>query len=247
MFRGLINRQLRRFGYEIVPSAGRQLSATEVQAKLVPAATVIFDVGASVGNTVRQYRAAFPAARIYAFEPFPASYATLAAAASGDRNVQPMNVALSDEEGQTTFHCNTSPLTNSLLPNDERGVGTWGEGVAPRFETVVPVTTLDAFCAKARIDRIDILKIDVQGAETRVLRGARGMLGGGCVGCVFIEILIAPTYRGQASEHEIFQSLCEFGFRLHDVCGLLYGVDGSLGQFDAVFVHRDAVDRSLSG
>jgi FkbM family methyltransferase len=66
----------------------------EIQAELFADARVIFDLGANVGQTAKQYRSHFPRAHIYSFEPFHDSFAALQQALWGDPNFHPQMIAL---------------------------------------------------------------------------------------------------------------------------------------------------------
>lgn len=98
--------------------------------------------------------------------------------------------------------------------------------------------TLDSFCADKKIDHIDILKIDAQGMEGAVLKGAGTMLAEGRIGLVYLEILVAPTYEGQSDPGEIFSGLSSSGYRLADFFDEYRNPAGQLLQFDALFSRR---------
>jgi precorrin-6B methylase 2 len=70
--------------------------------------TVIFDVGANLGQTSREARSAFPEARIYAFEPHPRTFKQLQASAAEDR-LAVYQLALGDEEGEATLLSTPNP------------------------------------------------------------------------------------------------------------------------------------------
>ena len=147
---------------------------------------VVFDVGANVGQFAQEARQEQPAATIYSFEPHPRSFEKLAQAAAGNRIV-PQCLALSDQIGEVRFYEYGSEgpgsHINSLVP-DARFPARFGyEGHA----ITVQSTTLDHFCAGHDIDRIDFLKIDVEGAELSVLEGGAGMLARGKIMAVYFE------------------------------------------------------------
>src|SRR5262245_14595836 len=130
------------------------------------AAPIIFDVGAHHGQTAMAFRRVFPQSRILSFEPFPESFAILQHNTSRDQRITPFNFGLSDRVGIFSFHSNPSSATNSLLATDVLGAKTWGEGI---LETKVIVQaqfkTIDSVISELAIPKIDILKLDVQGAE----------------------------------------------------------------------------------
>lgn len=123
----------------------------------------VADVGASWG--VYTHALAACGAAVEAFEPFPACAAALAAYARGHANVHVHAVALSDGEGEATLH--VPHLGGSAVP-------TWGSLHAPdRGDRLlaVPVRrrTFDSF----GFDDLRVMKVDVEGEELAVLRGAR--------------------------------------------------------------------------
>ena len=84
------------------------------QAGLVPDASVIFDVGAHTGQTTARYRALYPKATIYAFEPYPPSFEKYVAAFADDRRVKPQRYAVADAAGPCRLHSYTNSATNSI-------------------------------------------------------------------------------------------------------------------------------------
>src|SRR5215469_1920384 len=127
----------------------------------VPDAKVIFDVGANVGQSARTYRKLFPTSQIWSFEPLPSTYESLCASLS-DTGFHPVPVALSDRIGMTTLNIGSQSITNSILKRESHT----GQSVQ------VPTDTIDHFCCEHGIDAIDILKVDVEGAEGYVFKGA---------------------------------------------------------------------------
>jgi hypothetical protein len=73
------------------------------QLALIKDPHVIFDIGANVGQTAMRYRAIFPNARIFSFEPVPETYKKLQTSFAGDKLVETIQVAVSDE-------CSTVPM-----------------------------------------------------------------------------------------------------------------------------------------
>jgi hypothetical protein len=100
----------------------------------------------------------------------------------------------------------------------------------------VRTTTISAFCDAHAIGRVDVLKLDVQGAERLVLEGAREMLEQGAVGLVFAEVLFAKLYDGGTSFDELWRWLETAGYALYGLFHLTPGDNGLLGYGDAIFV-----------
>lgn len=177
-------------------------------------ARVVVDVGAGYGETVGAYLRAFPDAMIYAFEPTPEAAESLAARRRG-RPVEVIAAAVGAMQGEATLRVNAFQPTSSLLPSARAAASFWGDGLLETDRTVtVPVVTLDAFCVRRGIDTVDLLKIDVQGAERSVLDGARQLLDRKAVRAVYFEVLMVDTYEGQTPLDEYLALLRELGYRL---------------------------------
>jgi FkbM family methyltransferase len=133
---------------------------------------VFFDVGANDGETIRHARNRFRNCRITAFEPHPNTFLKLTENIRKYRNVELMNLALGSEiADKTMFEYDLSKL-NSLLPNAQFAVRF---GTVPR-QIHVRCMTVDSFCSERGVKQIDVLKIDTEGFDFEVLKGARSML-----------------------------------------------------------------------
>jgi FkbM family methyltransferase len=234
----LVKGVLRRLGYRIQRiGVGEAWDAFEFQKILIEqAAPTIFDVGAHVGTMTHKYIQQFPLASVYCFEPFPESFHKLVETTKSFPNVRPYEIALSSSRGRALLNANLFPPTNSLLETDARGSSYWGKGLIDTTSQIeVETTTIDSFCEEAGIVSIDILKLDVQGAEFAVLQGAAAMLAQERVSLVYTEVITAPTYREQHKLHEYLALLDSFGFELLDFFDPVRK-QNQLLQADLVFV-----------
>jgi FkbM family methyltransferase len=199
----------------------------------------IFDVGACIGEITRAYVEMFPTARVYSFEPFFESYDKLRASFVNYPNVRVYNMGLSDKSGRQQFYSNTFSPTNSLLEPSSAADKAWGQGVVQAQALVeCDFTTLDEFIGKNNIAHIDILKMDVQGSETKVLDGAASALREGRIALIYSEIITMPTYKGQQNLWEILRAFDEYGMDLHNMYNFSFNDNGRIRQFDAIFVRR---------
>lgn len=213
-----INRVLQRFGFEIRRTGTTEIDVFALQRKLMGnKAPCVFDIGAHVGGVTSTYRDHFPNASIYCFEPFPDAFQRLQINTQSDTGIQCFEVAISDSQGTAVFNANQSSATNSLLSTDERGASFWGAGLLQTDKQLeVKTTTVDAFCAEHNIEQIDILKLDVQGAEFAVLKGAEGLLANQQVSLIYTELILCPTYKGQHQFHEYLSYLDSLGYEFVD-------------------------------
>ena len=201
------------------------------------ASPVIFDVGANIGDITRKYRSLFPGAMIYAFEPFSESFACLDRAARKDNRIVACRLAFGGTEGIGVLRVNSSGPTNSLLQTEESAASFWGSGLMETTTTVdVELSTIDTFCDQRDIHEIDVLKIDTQGTELEILRGAIKMLTARKIRLVYMEMIIAPSYKGQAKPHETMYFFDKLGYHIHGFYNLWRRRDGRILQMDAIFV-----------
>ncbi|WCJ58129.1 FkbM family methyltransferase [Fontisphaera persica] len=233
---------LQRLGYDLVNQRewGRD-SLMDVANLFGPSPPkVIFDVGANVGQFLGRVLQHFPSAHCHAFEPFPQAFATLQQFAAPYPNVTAHCLALGDEDGNKELHVNEANVTNSLLATDAAASHYsppgWQEtrGVLP-----VPVRRLETFCREHKVDRIDLLKVDAQGYDLRILQGAGALLEQHRIRCLLLEVLFVPLYEGQAYFHEIYDFLWQRHYHLVGLYEINRAPDGSAKWADALFVsHR---------
>jgi len=148
----------------------------------------VFDVGANVGELSLLFSRFIGSGTVHAFEASARVYASLTAvlSATGRRNVIANNVAMSDRSGTVRLHCYEGAYQswNSLA---RRPLEQYGIDVQSTHHEDVPASTVDEYCRTHGIAQIDLLKVDVEGAELQVLQGAAGMLASRRVGCVTFE------------------------------------------------------------
>jgi hypothetical protein len=124
------------------------------------------------------------------------------------------------------------------------GFKTWGEGLLETNQVVqADFKTIDLVLKDLNIRKINILKLDVQGAEYRVVKGGAEALRDGVVDYIFSEIITQPTYIGQKRLDEALSVFYNAGFDLHNIFELSSTSDGVLRQFDAIFT-RQKLDSS---
>lgn len=131
---------------------------------------VIWDVGANAGQWALDALNVIPEAEIHCFEIIPSIKDELAAATSSLSNVHTYGLGLSDQPGQVTVHLNPgNSVTSSIAP---RLGGRWFQ--AETIEVACEVTTADDM--SGQIAKPGFIKIDVEGHELSVLRGAQSLL-----------------------------------------------------------------------
>jgi FkbM family methyltransferase len=174
---------------------------------------VVLDVGAHEGWFFHCWKDWCPAAVIHAFEPAPEAFANVTRHYGGQPDITINNVGVASVPGSLELNVmSESAVSNSFLRPVE---ATWDE-VQYRTGTIttrtVPVTTLDAYCREKNIDAVYLIKIDVQGFELEVLKGAEQTLA--ITDYVFVESAIRPLYEGAPRFTDVYTYLDRHGFHL---------------------------------
>ncbi|GAB4343829.1 MAG: hypothetical protein Kow0089_19930 [Desulfobulbaceae bacterium] len=215
----------------------------EIQKKLLAGfeVKVVFDVGAYVGGYAKAYRRLFPHAQIYAFEPLRESYETGVKRMKDDPGIRLLNLAVSDRTGRIPLYRNQDVLTSSTIPAAE--TGTYVDALTKTVECVeVESVTIDDFCRQENIPSIDILKLDIQGAELAALQGASSLLDSHKIRLLFVEVEFMEIYRGQPLFHDVAAFLTGKGYSLYDFRGLSYTEKGQLAWGDAIFCSPEVME-----
>jgi FkbM family methyltransferase len=187
--RKLINRCLAPWGLHITPNLRRTSSQWDdiEQALSLHTFRNFVDVGANVGQSVEAMLAFRPDARIWAFEPNVALHKLLSAKFQANPRVECANFAVGADLGRATLNV----TRNSSMSYLERG----SQPIAANeivARQPVAVQTLDGFCREKGIERIDYLKIDAEGSDLDVLRGAERLLSNGDIFMVECECGMHP-------------------------------------------------------
>jgi FkbM family methyltransferase len=176
---------LRRIGvlnYETAALSGEERFLRGFVARWPEA--LILDVGANTGQFAAVVRAEAPRAVIHSFEPHPVAFAELAAHAKGLR-ITAEHMALGDHDGEIEIF-DYADETGSQHASVYRAVI---EGVhrRPAAGVMVRCARLDTLARERGIARIGLLKIDTEGHELAVLRGARELLAAGAIDVIQFE------------------------------------------------------------
>jgi FkbM family methyltransferase len=145
----------------------------------------LFDVGANVGEFTLEILEAFSDQKfqLYAFEPSARAFAQLKSRVPDRPSLQLVNKGLSKEEGTVELFFPDEGSALASLYQRDLGHTKLSFGK----KALVNVTTLDRFCRENRIERIDLLKLDVEGHELSVLQGARELMSNNAIEVIQFE------------------------------------------------------------
>ncbi|MDB5705959.1 MAG: fkbM [Sphingomonas bacterium] len=142
-------------------------------------ASPLIDIGANIGIVSVLLGKQFPGRTVHAFEPAPTTFTALKAnvALNGLANVRCHQLAVSAEPGSIEFEAHPTRRATARI------------ATAGGSDTqIVEATTLDAFVAAQGITAIGLLKVDVEGFESLVLRGAARVLERKMAAVIFMEV-----------------------------------------------------------
>jgi FkbM family methyltransferase len=193
----------------------------DIVACLLEASAVktVFDVGARDCGESADFARAYPAATVYAFECNPATLPKCRAVAAAEPRVRLTERAATDVDGPLSFFPIDLQRSEGGTPGGNHGASSMFEatGAYPEEKYVqnridVEGIRLDGFCAAHGIERIDVLWMDVQGAEQKVLDGLGAVVGR--VSFIHMEVEFFEIYKGQALFPSVDAFLRGRGFTL---------------------------------
>lgn len=200
------------------------------------AITAVIDIGANEGQYALSLREAGYNGRIVSVEPGADAHDKLHAAAAEDPNwTAAPRMALGETAGSAPLHLSNRSDMNSLKPMAAVTTEAFPKAVAAGTD-MVTVARLDGIfddLVGAAARRV-FVKIDTQGFEAEILRGATAVLDR--IAGFQLELSLLPLYEGEATHLTVLNQLDALGFELHLV--LSGNFSRRLGrqlQFDGVF------------
>lgn len=174
---------------------------------------LVLDVGAHHGWFFHCWLDWCPQARVVAFEPTAESFQQASELYGADPRVRLFQLGIGAQTGELNFNILAdSQVSNSFLPPRQAVWEAIEYNTGAISQRRVPISTLDDFCAEQKIAGAYLLKIDVQGYELEVLKGAIGILPR--IDHVFVEAGIQRLYEGAPSFAEVCLFMEIQGFHL---------------------------------
>jgi FkbM family methyltransferase len=200
-------------------------------------ALTIFDIGSCEGEDAIRYARLFPNARVYACEPLPENLAILnenLRRFAPEASITLLPIAVGDRDGRASFYVSSghpddrprsaewdygNKSSSLLRPDRHREIFPW-----IRFDRTIEVPTerLDHVAARLQVESIDLIHLDVQGAELAVLEGAGELLAR--ARAIWMEVEAIPLYEDQPLKPEIETFMAGHGFEIRkDTVGRISG------------------------
>lgn len=186
----------------------------------------IIDVGAYVGNWTRMVKSIFPDAKVLMIEaqrPKETDLRRVCDQFSGEVAYRMSLLGANHQEHVPFYELETG---SSIL---------FEQSSIERTKVDYEMRTLDDVAVEAGFDKVDFLKLDVQGYELEVLKGADRTLRN--VNVILMEVALLRVNKGAPLLNEVVQFMAERRFRVYDICSFIRRpLDWALWQSDLLFV-----------
>jgi FkbM family methyltransferase len=171
-------------------TGGYERETVRMVKRLIRPGMTVLDIGAHVGYYTRMFaRLTGDSGRVLAFEPNPRTCAVLRRNVSMYRNVQPIQLAVADQEGTAVMYdfLESSGGVSFYYDDNKRdwykNLLSANKEISPRVLNHLPVstsmvktTTIDSYWASGELEKADFIKMDIEGAEMSALQGMRRLI-----------------------------------------------------------------------
>jgi FkbM family methyltransferase len=183
---------------DLIPSEKKAINKIISLLKEKNEKKIFFDIGANFGNFTKVFLELLPPSldfECYCFEPMQECMIKLKENLKKFKNVNFINQGVSNKIGE-----------QEIFYGDELGLSSFDEDVfkldniGPKLtkKKMLKTITLDTFCEKEKISKIDILKIDVEGFKNNVLKGAKNLIDNNKINCIQMEYNTHHLFKGHS-------------------------------------------------
>jgi FkbM family methyltransferase len=196
---------------------------------------IIFDIGACEAEDSIRYSNLFPNAVVYAFEPLPTNFQKCLSNIQKYKkeNIKIYNLAFANLKGESNFYVSSGRPEGTEMENWD--YGNKSSSILPpnienqnhkwlKFEEQIVINTdkMSNFCLANKIESIDFIHMDVQGAELEVLKGAEKLIDN--IKAIWLEVESVQLYENQPIKEDIENFMKLNGFvKLLDTVGNVSG------------------------
>lgn len=184
---------------------------------------MVIDIGANKGQSIDIFRRLYPECYIHAFEPVKFEFNKLLI--NYKKKIIINNIGVGHKNTSLDFYTTKGSANSSFLKY--KNGSAWLKDRARYWNTISrkfiinkakkKIVTLDFYCKKNNINFIDILKIDTEGFEEKVLLGARNLIKKNKIKLILIEITFANHQGQDLSFYNIEKHLIKYGYRIHAI------------------------------
>ena len=194
----------------------------------------ILDIGAHQGSFTDLALPYFKPDHLWMVEADPECSAALQDRYASNPAVTVLPCAISNATGHVELRVNSHRDSSSILPIESISEKTFGLKMTEMATIQVPAFTLDELFERESITRIDLMKVDIQGAERLMIEGGAKALAR--VDLLYIELSYERFYVGAPLAYEMEDLLWQRGFRLRSLHESRLGANGALAYTNALFL-----------
>ena len=181
---------------------------SKIMEEKIEMGNIVVDVGANIGlHTLNMARIVGKTGQVFAFEPDPSNFEILKknAKINNYKNIILEQKAVGDKHGKTTLYQSDNPINHRIFPQSER----------VNSQVQVELTNLDNYFDSDMIDKINFIKIDVEGMEFGVLKGMKNILKNNKNIKILFEFVPKDTIEAGFIPIELLNYLTSNGFKLY--------------------------------
>lgn len=207
--RKIIQRFVNFFGFKVVKIKEKKYREFDQILKKVLKKNnnIIFDIGANKGQSIYRYRKLFNNSKFYSFEPSLKAFEILKSKYGNLNNIKLFNVALGSQKKKKLFYDYKNNELSSFIKINKKFKET-------KKDIFVEIDTIDSIFKKNNLKRINLLKMDTQGYEETILRGAKGLITEQKIDLIELEIILGDYYEKSSSFKKIEDALSSGSYRL---------------------------------
>jgi len=235
------------FGYIILNKRHKDYGFNTVLTKIISDNhPLIFDIGAEDGSSCERYSRLFTKPILHAFEPRLEKFGIMKSKFNNKKNIYLINVAVGSKTeikifnqikggGRSSFHKSTV------------------DNLSDQTQIDVQVITIDEYVNKNNIKKINLLKIDTQGYEDEVLKGAQETLKLNKIDIIETELILGNMYEKTLSFNEIENLIYPYGYKFFALtCTNIETYSLNLWQlpelqFDVIYTSNDIYNKYIKG
>ena len=232
----MINKLIRYTGYQLiqVPYSKRKIKSGAYQWLKDQNIMSVLDIGANEGQFAKIITQILPDAQVYSFEPLKSCYEKFQSNFNGNNRVEIFNYALGDVEEETLINKNEFSATSSIINTTDFLIEAFPFSGKVTKEKII-IKRLDDVREKLSLQKQILMKIDVQGFELNVLKGAKNSLQD--VKLIIIETSFFELYQDQPLFKDIYNFLIQHGFNYFGCFEqIIDSRDGKVLQSDSIFI-----------
>lgn len=189
----------------------------EILKKNLKKDSVIIEAGAYDGYHTKMLAAMVPKGQVFSFEPFPRMFNIAKMNLKDLKNVHLYPIALAKKTGSTEFHIscgknNDDYLGSSSVLEPTEQMHNFFPKLAFQQKIIVPCTTIDKFISDKKINQIDFIWLDLQGAELEVLRASPKTLE--ITKLIKTEVSYAEIYQNSGTAKDLIDFMKTNNFQL---------------------------------